>query len=138
MKQKQKSKNISYGQKQIGFHRLTFETLPEMWSFQILTALLMSVPASILSKLITWTAESSGSAMTTANAGELLLDWRTPVLLLLGGLLLFWYIVWEVFAQVHMHEDVLNGRRAGILQEVRKGIRSLCRFLSPVGFLILL
>lgn len=138
MKQQRKSKRFSLYQKQVSFRRLTFEALPEMWSFQILTTLLMAVPASILSKLITWTAESAGGAMTTANAGELLLNWRTPVLLLLGGLLLFWYIVWEIFAQVHMHEDVLNGCRAGILQEVHKGIRSFRRFLSPAGILILL
>lgn len=137
MKQRRKSKNIPQGPKQISFRRLTLEALPEMWSFQILTALLMAVPASILSKLMAWTAESAGGAMTTADLGGML-GWRTPVLLLLGGLLLFWYIVWEIFAQIHMHEDVLSGRRAGILQEVRRGIRSFRRFLSPAGILILL
>lgn len=53
MKQQRKSKRFSQVQKQVSFRRLTFEALPEMWSFQILTTLLMAVPASILSKLIT-------------------------------------------------------------------------------------
>lgn len=125
-------------QKQVSFRRLALEALPEMWSFQILTALLLGIPASVLSKLITWIAESAGGAVTTANIKELLFSWRIPALLLLGSFLLFWYIVSEIFAQIHMHEDVLNGRRAGILQEVGKGIRSFRRCLSPVGVLILL
>lgn len=138
MKRNRKKTKSSQEQKQISFRRLTLEALPEMWSFQILTALFMALPASVLSRLITWTAESAGGAMTTANAGKLLLSWRTPVLLLLGGILIFWYVLSEIIIQIHMHEDVLNGSRAGILQEMGKGIRSFRRFLSPMGIMILL
>ncbi len=138
MKRNRKNREFSQEPKQISFRRLTLETLPEMWGFQILAALLMAVPASLLSKLMAWTAESAGGAVTTADGKELLFSWRTPVLLLLGGFLVFWYVIMEIFAQIHMHEDVLNGRRAGILQEAGKGIRSFRRFLSPAGLLILL
>lgn len=137
MRFKHQDKKSPQEQKQVSFRRLTLEALPEIWSFQILTALLLSVPASILSNLITWTAESAGGAMTTANMKSLL-GWRAPVLLLLGGFLLFWYIVSEIFSQIYMHEDILKGRRVGILPELGKGIRSFRRFLSPVGILMLL
>lgn len=135
--QKQKEK-ITKEPKQISFSRLTFQALPEMWSFQILTALILALPASVLSRLITWTAESAGGAMTTANIKELLWSWRSPVLLLLGGFLIFWYTIMEIFVQIHMHRDVLQGRRAGILQEMGRGFRSFRKFLNPGGILILL
>lgn len=125
-------------QKQISFHRLTFEALPEIWSFRLLTTLILSIPATILFKLITWTAESAGDAMTTANLAELLLSWRMPALLLLGGLLLFCYILSEIFAQIHLHADILNGQRTSIRQEFKKGICSFRRFLTPTGLFILL
>lgn len=138
MKRNQENKKAVTGQKQISFRRLIFEALPEIWGFQILAVLILALPASMLSSLMTWTAESAGGAVTTANLTDLLSGWRGPILLLLGGFLLFWYIVMEIFAQIYMNEDVLKGQRAGIIREMGKGIRSLRQFLTPTGILILL
>lgn len=138
MKKHRKDKKLSEEQKQVSFRRLTFEALPEMWGFKTLTAIFLFVPATVLSKLITWTAESAGTAMTTANIKEMLLSWRAVALLILGGALIIWYVIMEIFAQIHMHADILNGRRTSILQDIGKGIRSFRRFLSPTGILILL
>ena len=109
-----------------------------MWSFKFLTALIIALPASIFRQLLSLIAESSGAALTTANLKDLLLSWRAPLIFVIGMALIMLYIVMEIFAQVHLSNDILNGRRARILPEVVKGVRSMRKFMNPAGLLVLL
>ena len=47
------------------------------------------------------------------------------------------FIVAELFTQIYMTDDILSGRTAGIRRELSQGVRSLRRFLSPSGILVL-
>lgn len=124
--------------KEITFRRLSFQALPEMWTFQILSALFLAVPAGLLLRLMEWVASFGGETFTTANMKTFLLSWRAPVLLLLGILLVFLYFVMELLAQIHLTDDILSGRRAGLRRCVANGFRSLKRFLNPAGIGIIL
>ena len=124
-------------QQKVSFRRLVFESLPEMWGFQVLMALVLAVPTWLLSQLISAVAGSSGSAITTANMSKFLLNWRAPVILILGVVLVLCFIVAELFTQIYMTDDILSGRTAGIRRELSQGVRSLRRFLSPSGILVL-
>ncbi|MBQ4304130.1 MAG: hypothetical protein II774_06505, partial [Lachnospiraceae bacterium] len=78
--------------KDVGFGTLAYEALPEMWSFQLLSAAILAVPASLLTNLISAVASTGGGAITSADLKALFLSWRFPVILFLGILLVFLYV----------------------------------------------
>ena len=122
----------------ISYGRLLFEAIPELFSFQLLSSILLGAAAWVLKTLITLVAESGGAAITTANLGDLLLSWRGPAILLLGAVLVAVFAAFEIFATIYLYDDILNGRTVRIRSEIAQGIRSLRRFLCPGGLLVLL
>ncbi|MGX8688864.1 MAG: hypothetical protein ACSW8K_13840, partial [bacterium] len=126
-----KGKTGNSEKKEIGFARLAYEALPEMWSFQLLSAVILAVPASLLTHMISAVAATAGGAVTSADLKALFLSWRFPVMLFLGILLVFLYVAIELFSQIHLTGDILRGEQAGILRETRAGFRSLRRFFNP-------
>ena len=121
----------------ISFRRLVYEALPEMWTFQILTALLLAVLSFFLTGVINGVAGSGSATLTSANWRSYLINWRSPILLLLGIALLLCYLIIEVFAQIHLTGDILSGEKVSTLGEIKKGIRSLRLFWNPAGILVL-
>ena len=122
----------------ISYGRLVFEAIPELFSYQLLSGILLGLAAWGLNKLITLVAESGGAALTTANLTDLLLSWRGPAILLLGAALVAVFAAFEIFASIYLYDDILNGRTVRIRGEIAQGFRSLRRFLCPGGLLILL
>ncbi|MCR4892406.1 MAG: glycerophosphoryl diester phosphodiesterase membrane domain-containing protein [Lachnospiraceae bacterium] len=125
-------------QREISFGRLIFESLPEMWSFQLLFALVMVVPVVLLSNLINMVAGAGGEVVTTANIKSFLFSWRFPVILLLGLLLVIVFLVVELFAQIYLTDNILRGQRAGVFGCVGSGTRAVKRFMNPGGLKIIL
>ncbi len=122
----------------ISYGRLVFEAIPEIVSFQIFSSLVLGVLAWAVRWLITFVAESGGAALTTANLRDLLLSWRGPVILVLGAVLVAVFAVLEIFASLHLYDDILRGRNVRLRSEVGRGFGSLRRFADPFGILILL
>ena len=133
-----KHKTQNAEKKEVGFGRLAYEALPEMWSFQVLSAVILAIPASLLTQMISAVASTAGGAITSADLNALFLSWRFPVMLILGTLLVFLYVAIELFAQIHLTGDILRGEQAGIRREIGAGFRSLRRFFCPEGALVLL
>ena len=104
----------------------------------ILTALILAIVSFLLTGLINAVAGSGSATLTSANWKNYLLNWRSPILLILGGALLLCYLIVEVFSQIHLTGDILAGRKVSTLAEIGKGIRSLKLFRCPVGILVLL
>ena len=134
----QNTKQESSGPKEISFRRLSFQALPEMWTYQILAGFLLAIPAALLLQLIDWVAGIGGDVFTTANIKTVVLSWRFPVILFLGILLVFVYVVIELLSQIYLTDDILNGRRAGVRRCIGSGIRSLKRFMNAFGIGIIL
>ena len=124
--------------RQVGYGKLMLQSLPEIFCFQLLSGIPMAALTWALTKLLKLVAESGGSAVTTANLAPMLLSWRGPVILVLGALLVAVFAAFEIFAQVHLFDDILHGRRLSILGEIVKGLKSLKLFLCPSGLLVLL
>lgn len=97
--------------RKIGYGRLALQSLPEIFCFQLLSGIPMAALTWALTKLLRLVAESGGSAVTTANLKPMLLSWRGPVILTLGVLLVAVFAAFEIFAQIHLYDDILNGRR---------------------------
>ena len=125
-------------QQRVSFRRLVFQALPEMWSFQFLGVIILAVSTGLLVRFMNIVAGIGGDAVTTANFRAILLSWRTPVLLVLGLLLVLVYIVLEIFAKIYLCDDILNGRKASIKQEIKRGLQALRLFCSPTGILVLI
>ena len=125
-------------QKKISFGKLAYEALPEIWSFQFITALILAVVSKIFLLAMSFVAETTGGAATTANLRPILLSWRAPVLLLLGILVVLCYIVIELLSQIYLTNDILKGHSSSIRQELFLGLRSVRRFVTPTGIFVLL
>ncbi len=119
-------------QKNITFSKLSYEALPEMWTFQILASILLAIPVTILSKLINWSA-GLGGVVTTANIKSFILSWKFPVILFLGIILVLIYLVIELFAQIFLTNNILTGQRAGVKKCVLDGFKSLKHFKNFAG-----
>ena len=124
--------------KTIRFRSLIFQSLPEMWSFQIITAIVMSIPVFIVKELIGIVINSSGSAFTSANFMDFILSWRFPIFLILGIVLIIIFIIMEIFAQIFLTNDILKGNRAMVKDEIIKSFKSIPSFRNTAGILIFL
>ena len=122
----------------VTFGRLIYESIPEVWSFQLLAAMVMGFIASAFKTMISAVTATTGTAITTANLSKFLLNWRMPVLLALGFALVLCYIGMELFALIYLSDDILGGRQGGVRREMARGFRALRRFRSPTGALVLL
>ena len=125
-------------QRDVSFLRLAGQAIPEMWTYQILSAIVLALPATFLTMLISTFSQTDGAAFTSSNIKMFVLSWRFPVLLVLGSLLALIYIVVEVFTQIHLCGMILKGQRTSFRRELLAGIRSVRRFLNPGGFSIIL
>ena len=126
------------GQKKVGYGRLVYEALPEMWSFQFIITIVTAIPMYLLKGPVAAIASVDGVAVTTANIKGLLLSWRFPVLLLIGILVVVYFIVVELFAQVCLCDDILQGNSAGAKRELKRAFSSIKKFFNPVGIGVLL
>jgi glycerophosphoryl diester phosphodiesterase len=133
-----KNREITEESGLISYGRLVFEAIPEIFSFQIFSSIVLGILAWAVRWLITLVAESGGAAITTANLKDLLLSWRGPVILVLGVILVAVFAVLEIFASLHLYDDILRGRNVRLRSEVGRGFVSLRHFANPFGILILL
>lgn len=124
--------------KEITYRRLIFRAIPELWGFNLLSTIILAIPASLLTSLISYVADRTGTALTTANFKSFLTSWQIPVLALLGLVLIVIYISMELFAFIYLSGDILTGQPAGIRREIARGFTALRKFLTPTGILVLL
>ena len=128
-----KKNNPEQPARQIGYGKLMLQSLPEIFCFQLLSGIPMAALTWALTKLLKLVAESGGSAVTTANLAPMLLSWRGPVILVLGALLVAVFAAFEIFAQIHLFDDILHGRKLSILGEIGKGLKSIGCSCAPAG-----
>ena len=109
----------------------------DVWRYQIISMLLMVVPALLLDNLMSALVDSSGAPVTTANMSAMF-NWRLLVFILLAIALILVFIVFEIFGQIYLSRDILNGEESHVFREVGQGFKSVRRFLSPKGLLFAL
>ena len=123
---KKERKTISYG-------RLVYEYIPELWSFQIISGIVLSVLAFASLALLNRITENGGRTVVWANLRSLILSWRFPAILAVGFAVMALFVVVEIFSQIHNCYDMLNGQRTGIFHELKKSVPDIRRFLNPDG-----
>ena len=114
--------------------RSIFGAVVDIWAYRAVTLALLLIPVVFFTNMLRLIVDSSGTAITTANLRDLM-NWRAPLILLLGLLLVMSYIVFEIFGQIYLSCDILTGEDIHVFREMKKGIRSVRRFLSPRGLL---
>ena len=121
----------------ISFRKLSFEAIPEMWTFQLVSALIILAPVVLLRVLINLIAGLGGNVVTTANMKSFILSWRFPVIIAFGILLVLVYIVFELLAMVHLTDNILSGKQAGTWRCIKAGFKTLRRFMNPAGISVI-
>ncbi len=124
--------------REISFYKLTLESLPEMWMFQILAVVIFALPVRALTELMHISAGIGGEIVTTANIKEFIFSWKFLLTLILGVSLVLIYIVVELFALIFLTDCILNGEKAGLRKCIVSGFKSLKKFANPTGILIIL
>ena len=120
----------------VGIRRFRREATLEVWQYRMITSLLLMIPVGLMNELVNTVVNSTHSALTSANPG-LLLTWQTPLILLLGLVIVVSYVVVEVFSQIYLCNDILTDSPGGVFHELRRGFESVRRFATPSGFLML-
>ncbi len=124
-------------QKGIGFRKLVWESLPEMWGYQMTVGLILAIPATFFLRLMNGLAQAGDGALTSANLRSAL-SWRLPLILLLGLALVFFYVVIEIFSHIHFADDILNGRSRSMRERLLAGMKSVSQMASLGGVAVLL
>lgn len=122
----------------ISFRRLAFQSLPEIWTYQIVAGILMLIPVSAINRIIGMVTASPDAVFTTANIKAFLLNWRMPVLVLLETALSLVYMVSEILGPILLNDDILSGRQEGTLKKLKDASAGLRRLINPTGALIIL
>ena len=132
-KEEQKKSGEKSRPQAVTYRRLVYEFIPELWSFQTFSGIVLTVLTIVSFALLDKIAETNGSAVTTANLGSLILSWRLPMILAVGFVVVAIFVIVEIFTQIHNCYDILNGHRAGFFRELKKSIPDIRRFLNPAG-----
>ncbi len=106
-----------------------------IWRFRIITSLILAIVSILLKKLIDSVINLEGVAITTANIAQII-DWRSLIIVVLGLLIVFLYIVFEIFSQIYLSDDLITGNKPGTFRELGRGFRAIKRFVNPKGILI--
>lgn len=122
----------------LSFHKLARKSLLEMWTVQLFSAAVLFGLTTGIRWMISTVADTTGHAISTGNIKELFVSWRMPVLLILGIILVSCYIVLEIFMQIYVCDEILNGRPIRLFQELKKSFLALKRFLTPEGIGLLI
>ncbi|MBQ7584433.1 MAG: glycerophosphoryl diester phosphodiesterase membrane domain-containing protein [Lachnospiraceae bacterium] len=124
-------------EKPVSFIKLFLRAIPDIWYFEVVTGILVIFPMAAVGDSIRFVADSSGSAITTANILNLL-SWRTVLLIILGVLLVFLSVTTEVTGPIYMSRDLISGEECRVFKILKEGFLAGKRFLNPSGALMIL
>lgn len=125
-------------QKSIGFLRLTLEALPELWSCRFVVQMIIAVLTFLFTKAAAFLIHTRGAAVTSANMKSMLISWQGVLLMLVTAGFACISVAVELFLQVQFCGDILQNKRAGIFDNLKKCIVNLRKFWNPGGISILL
>ena len=125
-------------QKKLTFRQLVFDSLFEMTGLQLVSSVILYALTRVLGRGAQYLISMRTDALTTSNAKQVLLSWQGLVLLLFGAVIILGYITLELFPQLFLSDDILNGRPSSIRRNLLKGLLSVRKFGTTAGVLILL
>ena len=120
------------------FRDLILQTLPAFFCLQIAGLLILALPSALLKRGIAVIIASTGIPLSAFNLIPALFNWRIVVLAALGIPLGIAYAAVEIFSLIFLCGSILHGGSDGVSQSLKNGVRSVWRFLTPAGVLILL
>ncbi len=136
-KRKRKRKKKTWQRKEVRYRRFATEAALRIWQYRLFTSAILALPAAGLNELLALTADSTGTALTTADFTAFA-GWRGITVFLLLTLLAILYIVTEIFGQICLCDDIVTGGRTGTFYEFGRGLRAGKRFVKPTGILLIL
>ena len=103
-RKKIKNKRKGWQPKAVGYRRFATEAVLRIWQYRMFTGFILSLPVLGLNRLLFLTADSTGTALTSADFRKFL-GWRGAAVLVLALLLYSLHLVIEVFAQIYLCDD---------------------------------
>ena len=115
-RKKIKKKRKAWQPRAVGYRRFATEAVLRIWQYRMFTGVIVTLPTLVLDQLLYLTASSTGTALTTADFRKFL-GWRGPAVLVLLLMLYGLHLVIEVFAQIYLCDDILNGGRSTSIRD---------------------
>ena len=131
------TETASKPQEKVKFSRLAAESVPEIWTVQFVTALILAVLVFIFTRISNAIIGTKVAALTTANLKEIFSSWQGPVLIILGIVFVLIYAALDLFIRVLVTGRLLRGEKAGIFQSIKDSMKDIRRFINPDGISIL-
>lgn len=117
----------------VGFKRLGFQALPELWTFQGVAGAVLAIVLGISNRITDTLVDSLGVAITSANWMQCLCTWQGVLIVTLWILVLPTLVAIELLAEISLCNDLLYGGPGRIFAAFKQGLLSLKRFLTPRG-----
>ena len=120
--------------------RLIIRSLPQLLVFNGVISLSAALLLWVLGRVAQALLSSVGTALTTANAAQVLLSWQGLLLAVVTNLIVACYIAIDVLAHVYFCESLLTGESGRLLaravRSMKRAFGSLVRFANPYGIAI--
>ena len=117
-------------EKLYGFSHLAIRSLPQLLVFNGAISLFVAFLLWILDYIANVLLASVGTALTTANASQVLLSWQGVLLATVTTVIVAGYVAVDVFAHVYFCESLLAGEPGNLF---RRAIRSMNRAFKSLG-----
>ena len=128
-------------EKKVGLFRLCAESVFEIFTFQVIIAVVLYILMDLLGILSDELVYSRGVALTTANIGSFLLSWQGILLVVVGVVTMAFAIAVDLFSLIYFCDGLLKGDQRGVFKRsfeaIKDGICAIPRFFTPGGIPIL-
>ena len=115
------------------------QALPDIFTYQIVTKLLLAIWLFLLGRIFQALLKSSGRvAVTTGDWQFLFTTWQGILILLLGLVSLFVYVAFDLNSKVVLSRNILTGQKESLENTIKEGFFSIGKLINLEGILVVL
>lgn len=115
------------------------QALPDIFSYQIVTKLILGVLLFLLGRIFQALLRSSGRVAVTSGDWQFLFTtWQGILILLLGLVSLFIYVAFDMNTKIVLVRNIVTGKSMPLRDSLNEGFRSMNRLISVRGLLVVL
>ena len=143
MFKKKKDENVIQEAKEIGLGKFFYQSVSELWSYEIWAYIIVLILIGILKTLAKNLVLTRDEALTTSNFFYVMLSPQGILILLLAIAIVFVYIAIDIFGEISFIGNLYeNKKNKSVLfrigSAIKEGFSSLKVFFSPLGIFCLI
>ena len=130
-------------QKEIGLKKFLYQTVSELWSYELWSYLIIFFIINILKNIAKALLLTRDDAITTSNLIYVLFSPQGLLIIIIAIIVVVTYIVVEISGEIIFIGDIIENKKRGsivykVYSAILEGFKSLRLFLNPLGIVCLL